>query len=136
MSNVYILPSLLKDSYPSAKLDLLLIFEICVIVSFVFLFFGNVLQELYYYYTGQVSLTKADAQVIEDQKTFLSEFMRAKDKFVFFCDQSNRLMIGHRPGKTSSLFAGSIPALTLAGQQIYNCSANIDQLNEYVSRPS
>jgi hypothetical protein len=130
-TNVYIVPD-----KPLVMLDVLLIFEICVVVSLLYLFFWDIIQELYYFYMNSPSLTNADKTVIEQERIFLSEFNMAKDTFVFYCDNNDRLMIGLKSNKTSTLISQGIPALTLGNQQIYNCSSQLRQLNDYVSRPS
>lgn len=128
--SVYLVPD-----KPLIMLDVLLVFEICVVVSLMYLFFWDILQELYYYYMREPSLTNTDKAVIEEEKLFLKGYKEAKDTFMFYCDNNNRLMIGLRPGKTSGLINQSIPVLTLGNQQITNCSSQIGQLNDYVSRP-
>lgn len=130
MTNVYIMPDT-----PIITLNTLLIFEICVISILLYLFFWDIIVEMYYYYTNQVSNTNQDLQVIQEQKTFLSEFQNAKDTFRFFCDSNDRLMIDLNPGKTSTLINTSIPALTLGNNEIFNCSVYLNQLNDYVLRP-
>ena len=127
-TNVYIMPDT-----PIITLNTLLVFEICVIGTLLYLFFWDLILEMYYYYANEVSITPDDLQVIEREKTFLSEYQNAKDTFEFFCDSQNKLMIRLKTGKTSTL-TGMVPVLTLGGNEILNCSVHLSQLNDYLTK--
>ena len=122
LSNYYILGTDLLRVIPSPDYVIIFMTEIITIVGILYVFYYDLIIQLFAYYTYKPSLTKKNEDVMKQERDLISTYVNPKQKYKLVCTSSDRLGIKNLTDNTI------IDALTIGGDIIPNCSKLINNI--------